>query len=464
METALTNGGPAMAFEKAVRSDSADAIICFDSAGMIAYPLITSPPKTRIMPAQWQAAEELEGSDAVAAAKAFASLASESTNRIIVEQALAAQARCLVKAGQPRAALAVITKFLADKSLEEAKDPQNRLIAADLELMGIELFEGKSSVEARKEEDRDRSQALSQEELAARLKTRLLDYSGDAMPSSQRRFLMRELQTRFAGELEFPTLAAEDLAARFAESCTPRPDESGVMRQSGVGGIWQLGAAHGRVLLLHKAEKIEARLSSWLPSNTIPEDVRVVLLAPGTSSTNFVASLPAGQALPGWRTAFSLKDNKFFDSATDQRIATYVWIGVLVLGAVLILATMVLGLVRKQAALTELRNDLVANVTHELKTPLSSMRLLVDTLLGTAKLDEKTTREYLALIAGENLRLSRLIDNFLTFSRIERNKYAFKFKELPAGQIAEVAAVAVRDRFNVQGCGFELNTAPGLPA
>jgi len=97
-------------------------------------------------------------------------------------------------------------------------------------------------------------------------------------------------------------------------------------------------------------------------------------------------------------------------------------------------------MVRRQAALTQLRNDLVANVTHELKTPLSSMRLLVETLLNSPQLNEKTAREYLELIAKEIFRLSRLIDNFLTFSRIERNKYTFDFKEVPAKAIVESAA------------------------
>ncbi len=114
----------------------------------------------------------------------------------------------------------------------------------------------------------------------------------------------------------------------------------------------------------------------------------------------------------------------------NSGLLSYVWIGVLVVATVIVLAALALRLVRRQMALTQLRNDLVANVTHELKTPLSSMRLLVDTLLNSQPLHEQTAREYLQLIAQENLRLSRLIDNFLTFSRMERNKYAFGFKEV----------------------------------
>ena len=126
--------------------------------------------------------------------------------------------------------------------------------------------------------------------------------------------------------------------------------------------------------------------------------------------------------------ALSLRDQRLFDAATNARTRSYIWIGALVVATVIGLAVLALGLVRRQAALAQLRNDLVANVTHELKTPLSSMRLLVETLLDAPQLDEKIAREYLELIAKENVRLSRLIDNFLTFSRIERNKYTFDFK------------------------------------
>jgi signal transduction histidine kinase len=135
-----------------------------------------------------------------------------------------------------------------------------------------------------------------------------------------------------------------------------------------------------------------------------------------------------------------------------------------VVAAVIVLAALALRLVRRQMALTQLRNDLVANVTHELKTPLSSMRLLVETLLNSQPLHEPTAREYLQLIAQENLRLSRLIDNFLTFSRMERNKYAFGFKEVAAAVILDGAVAAVRERFSAPGCHFTTRIGSDLPA
>jgi signal transduction histidine kinase len=192
--------------------------------------------------------------------------------------------------------------------------------------------------------------------------------------------------------------------------------------------------------------------------------VSLTFLPPGKELERSLLIQPAGASLPGWRLALALNDQRLFDTAAEQRIASYVWIGVLVVAMVIVLAALALRLVRRQMALTQLRNDLVANVTHELKTPLASMRLLVDTLLNSQPLHEQTAREYLQLIAQENLRLSRLIDNFLSFSRMERNKYAFGFKEVAATDIVEGAITAVRERFNVPGCQFETHIAPDLPS
>ena len=72
-------------------------------------------------------------------------------------------------------------------------------------------------------------------------------------------------------------------------------------------------------------------------------------------------------------------------------------------------------------------------------------------------------REYLELIAKENARLSRLIDNFLTFSRMERNKRAFSFSPIEPAAIVASAADSVRERFGQSGCRFEVQVESDLP-
>ncbi len=122
--------------------------------------------------------------------------------------------------------------------------------------------------------------------------------------------------------------------------------------------------------------------------------------------------------MPNWQLALTWPEGSPAEAAANQRITIYLWTGILVIAAISVLAVLMAQVFRIQMRSARLKNDLLATVSHELKTPLSSIRLLVDTLLDDQSPDSHKTREYLHLIAKENLRLSRLIDNFLAFSRM----------------------------------------------
>ena len=92
------------------------------------------------------------------------------------------------------------------------------------------------------------------------------------------------------------------------------------------------------------------------------------------------------------------------------------------------------------------------------------MRVLVDTLLEGNYDDQQTATEYLQLISKENIRLSRLIDNFLTFSRMERNKQAFDIAKTDPAEIAKSAGQAVQTKFRKDNCKFEINVDDNLPS
>jgi signal transduction histidine kinase len=217
------------------------------------------------------------------------------------------------------------------------------------------------------------------------------------------------------------------------------------------------------VLALVRSDRLLAGMQATVAPDDLPTVGKIMVLAPGVENPAAFVSLPAGPRLPGWRLALALKDERLFNTTTEHRAAVYLWTGILVLAAMGVLMLLTIRLLRRQAALARLKNDLVATVSHELKTPLSSMRVLVDTLLDADKLEEATTREYLQLIAQENERLSRLIENFLTFSRMERRKYTFHFKPLPARQIIDAAVAAVRERFVAPACRLEVQVEAELP-
>ncbi len=300
-------------------------------------------------------------------------------------------------------------------------------------------------------------------QLAARLRDRVNDYTSP-MPAAQRRFLMRELQ-RLAPSVELPTLAAEELAAGFLEA-HPRPELPESLRATDLPHVWSVASPGERALALYSTEALRAALDEIMRDPAQPAEVRIAVIAPGedaiTDATLVTTSL--APQFPGWRLALTLDDQKLFASSADRRVENYLWIGSAVIAAMTLLAAFLARSFGRQVQLARLKNDLVATVSHELKTPLTAMRALVETLLEAEKFDEKTTREYLQLLATENARLSRLIENFLTFSRLERNKFHFHFATVPPAQIVANAVAAFGERAHQAGCTLETKVADPLPA
>lgn len=170
-----------------------------------------------------------------------------------------------------------------------------------------------------------------------------------------------------------------------------------------------------------------------------------------------------GPAFPGWKILLFFKGGEVFERAAHQRIAIYTWTGLVVIALILGSGVVAAKSIGRQVRLNTLKNDFIATVTHELKTPLASMRILVDTLLEGNYRDSNQVTEYLQLISKENERLSRLIDNFLTFSRMERNKQAFQMRQASPASIARTAAEAVKTKFGRGDCRFETDIPDELP-
>jgi signal transduction histidine kinase len=166
---------------------------------------------------------------------------------------------------------------------------------------------------------------------------------------------------------------------------------------------------------------------------------------------------------PGWKVEMYFKGGEVFEKAAKKQIAIYLWTGALVILLIIVAGGFATQAVGRQIRLNKMKNDFIATVSHELKTPLASMRILVDTLLEGNVRDETQTEEYLRMTAKENQRLSRMIDNFLTFSRMERNKKAFTIVDCAPAAIAQDAVEAVKTKFTANNCQFAVDIAENLP-
>jgi len=180
-------------------------------------------------------------------------------------------------------------------------------------------------------------------------------------------------------------------------------------------------------------------------------------------STDPIAEETAGDVLPGARVQIVPAMHSAAGLA-DEQINTYGWavawvalVNVLVSGAAAIA-------LHRQSRLRELQSSALATVSHELKTPLASMRLLTDTLLEMAEPDPERCRSYLHLIATENDRLIRLSENFLTLSRFETEPGLTQRSATEPVFLAEEALKSLESRFKEAGIQPDTSFDDNLPA
>jgi len=77
----------------------------------------------------------------------------------------------------------------------------------------------------------------------------------------------------------------------------------------------------------------------------------------------------------------------------------------------------------REARIERMRSDFVANASHELRTPLTTLSGFIETMQGAAQQDEKARRDFLKVMKAQAERMSLLIDDLLSLSRIELDEH-----------------------------------------
>jgi len=168
----------------------------------------------------------------------------------------------------------------------------------------------------------------------------------------------------------------------------------------------------------------------------------------------FVAT-EIGDALPHWEVAAYL-----VDPAALTKTAGFVNLVLGLLIAVLVF-TIVIGswlIVRNlnsELTLARQKTDFVSNVSHELKTPLTSIRMFSELLADGRVADDAKQKSYLLIISAEAARLTRLINNVLDFSRMERGEKKYNFQPCALNEIVRGTAATFRPHLEAGGFKFD---------
>jgi signal transduction histidine kinase len=176
-----------------------------------------------------------------------------------------------------------------------------------------------------------------------------------------------------------------------------------------------------------------------------------------------VLTVAFGAALPAWRVA--LYQPRGWAPRDAVRRQAMLFMGAF--ACLLVVIAVGLGatyrLVRRESEMARLKADFVANVSHDLKTPLSLIRMFAETLELDRVRDEGTRREYYGVITRESERLTRLIDNVLDFSRIEGGRQQYDLRSAPVGPLVHEVLESFRYALAQQGFKLDIDISAELP-
>jgi signal transduction histidine kinase len=168
----------------------------------------------------------------------------------------------------------------------------------------------------------------------------------------------------------------------------------------------------------------------------------------------FVAT-EIGEILPHWEVAVYLLDPaKLTQSAHTLKLTLGLLIALL-LTAIGVGSWLIVSDLSRQLTLARQKTDFVSNVSHELKTPLTSIRMFSELLAEGRVSDAAKQRSYLGIITAETARLTRLINNVLDFARIERGEKKYNFQCCDIVAVVRETAETFRPHLEANGFRFE---------
>ena len=105
--------------------------------------------------------------------------------------------------------------------------------------------------------------------------------------------------------------------------------------------------------------------------------------------------------------------------------------------------------------LNKLKSYFVSSVSHDLKTPLTSIRMFAELLHSGKKASQKKTQEYLEIIEGESERLTRLINNVLDFAKVERGVKEYHFAEIELNSVVGNVLKSMEYQLKMERCSVK---------
>ncbi|NQU85024.1 MAG: HAMP domain-containing histidine kinase, partial [Mariniphaga sp.] len=185
--------------------------------------------------------------------------------------------------------------------------------------------------------------------------------------------------------------------------------------------------------------------------------------SPGDFSENIRITSVFPSYMPSWSLVLYGESTGVITTflRASQGIFIYIFLFIVIVLALGLFFT--LQIINKELLLSKMKSDFISTVSHEFKSPLTSIRQMSEMLLNERIKTESRKKEYYAVMLEQSERLSHLIDNILDFSKIEEGKKAFRFEKANLTELIDRVKLLFQKSIANEGFSVFLSMPETLP-
>ena len=179
--------------------------------------------------------------------------------------------------------------------------------------------------------------------------------------------------------------------------------------------------------------------------------------SPVTFRTNFVSDTP------DWTLEFHQPPPRLIRTFLLSRRGLYFFVFLLIAGILVFGLALTIRSVSHELELARMKSDFVSTVSHEFKSPLTSIRQLAEMLQSGRVPSEERRKQYYDVLLEQSERLALLTDNILSLARIEEGRAGFAFEATDVSALLTKIVSSFQERVRHEGFDIELQVKGRIP-
>jgi signal transduction histidine kinase/tetratricopeptide (TPR) repeat protein len=193
-------------------------------------------------------------------------------------------------------------------------------------------------------------------------------------------------------------------------------------------------------------------------------DEKTILKSENSPSGSITVRTNFEGGFPPWFIELYQNDPDLFETFLFSRRGIYFYMFILIAGILIFGLALTVRTVAHELELSKMKSDFVSTISHEFKSPLSSIRQLAEMLQSGRVPSENRRQEYYDVLVEQSERLTLLIDNILDFAKIEEGRKKFDFQMMDIGSLLQQIVSVIQDQVHHKDFVIQLEIEKPLPA